>query len=127
MWMGFSESGNEYGIGAMAFAHADFKATSITCTKLSADVRAELCIEGIYTTANGAFTLKGCGSFTVGGSASQCFPTPGLSDGICCEGCIGGGVSEGIKVNLLLDSKGNTDFSFGFGNCSGQNTMTGNW
>ena len=127
MWMDFSQNGNEYGIGAMAFAHAYFNASSITCTKLSAEARAELGIKGIYTTANGAFTLKGCGSFTVGGSASQCFPTPCLSDGICCEGCIGGGVSQGIKVNLLLDSKGNTDFSFGFGNCSGQNTMTGNW
>ncbi len=127
MWMDFSQNGNEYGIGAMAFAHAYFSATSITCTKLSADARAELGIKGVYSTSTGAFTLNGCGSFTIGGSASQCFPTPCLSDGICCEACIGGGVSQSIKVNLLLDSKGNTDLSFGFGNCSGQNTMTGNW
>jgi len=94
---------------------------------LSADARAELGIKGMYSTSTGAFTLNGCGSFTIGGSASQCFPTPCLSDGICCEACIGGSVSQSIKVNLSLDSKGNTDLSFGFGNCSGQNTMTGNW
>lgn len=127
LWMGFSGSGNEYGIGAMAFAYAYFKASSITCTKLSAEARAEMGLQGIYNTGNGTFSLKGCGSITIGGSMEQCFPTPCLSDGICCTGCIGGGVSEGIKVDLLLDSQGNTDLSFGFGNCSGQTSMTSNW
>ncbi|MEZ4998597.1 MAG: hypothetical protein R2758_14410 [Bacteroidales bacterium] len=42
LWMGFDGSGNEYGIGAMAFVHAWFKASSITCTKPSAEARAEL-------------------------------------------------------------------------------------
>lgn len=127
LWMGFNNSANEYGIGAMAFAHAYLKGASITCTKFSADARAELGVKGVYSTSNGAFTLNGCGSFTISGSIRQCFPTPCLSDGICCEGCIGIGASKGIRVDVLLDSKGNSDFSFGFGNCSGKTPMTGNW
>ncbi|MGB4885459.1 MAG: hypothetical protein WBP01_10515, partial [Ferruginibacter sp.] len=78
-------------------------------------------------TSTGAFSLVGCGSFTIGGSIQQCFPTPCWSDGICCEGCIGISKSTGIKVDLTLDSNGNTDLTFGFGNCSGQATMSGNW
>ena len=41
-----------------------------------AEARAELGATGIYQTSTGAFTAAGCGSFTIGGSASQCFPTP---------------------------------------------------
>jgi len=125
LWMGFDGSGNEYGIGAMAFVHAWFKASSITCTKLSAEARAELGATGIYQTSTGAFTAAGCGSFTIGGSASQCFPTP-CWDGICCTGCIGGGISKSVKLDLLFDSNGNTSLDFGFGNCSGQANLTGN-
>lgn len=127
LWMGFDESGNEYGIGAMAFAHAYLKGASITCTKFGAEARAELGMKGIYTSSNGNFSLKGCGSFTINGSIEQCIPTPCWSDGICCDYCGGIGVSQGIRVDLLLDSGGNTDLSFGFGNCSGQSNMTGNW
>lgn len=126
LWMGFDQAGNEYGIGAMVFAHAYLNGASITCTKFSADARAELGIKGVYQSANGMFSLKGCGSFTISGSIEQCVPTP-CWDGICCEYCGGVGVSQGIKVDLTLDSGGNTDLSFGFGNCSGQATMTGNW
>ncbi len=126
LWMGFDGSGTEIGIGAMAFAHAWFSASSITCTKLSAEARAELGAKGIYQTNTGVFTVKGCGSFTISGSAQQCFPTP-CWDGICCTGCIGGGISKGIKVDLLFDSSGNTSLDFGFGNCSGQSTMNSNW
>jgi hypothetical protein len=125
LWMGFDGSGNEYGIGAMAFVHAWFKASSITCTKLSAEARAELGATGLYQSSTGAFTAAGCGSFTIGGSASQCFPTP-CWDGICCKGCIGGGVSKSVKLDLLFDSKGNTSLDFSFGNCSGQANLTGN-
>ncbi len=125
LWMGFQGSGNEYGIGAMAFVHAWFKASSITCTKLSAEARVELGATGTYQTNTGTFTAAGCGSFTIGGSASQCFPTP-CWDGICCTGCIGGGISKSIKLDLLFDSKGNTSLDFGFGNCSGQSNLTGN-
>jgi hypothetical protein len=120
LWMSFNGSGNEYGIGAMAFAHAWLSASSLTCTKLSADARAELGVEGVYQSSTGTFTASGCGSFSIGGSIKQCFPTPCLSDGICCEGCGGIGISEGIRVNMLLDSNGNTSLDFGFGNCSGQ-------
>jgi hypothetical protein len=125
LWMGFQGSGNEYGIGAMAFVHAWFKASSITCTKLSAEARVEMGAAGMYQSNTGIFTAAGCGSFTIGGSASQCFPTP-CWDGICCEGCIGGGISKGIRLDLLFDSKGNTSLDFGFGNCSGQGNLTGN-
>lgn len=125
LWMGFDGSGNEYGIGAMAFVHAWFKASSITCTRLSAEARAELGATGIYQSSTGAFTAAGCGSFTIGGSASQCFPTP-CWDGICCKGCIGGGISKSIKLDMLFDSKGNTSLDFSFGNCSGQANLTGN-
>ncbi len=127
LWMDFSQSGNQYGIGAMVFAHAYLTGASITCTKFGADARAELGMKGIYNSSSGTFSLKGCGSFTIQGTIEQCFPTPCWSDGICCEGCTGISKSTGIKVNLLLDSGGNTDLSFGFGNCSGQAPMTGNW
>jgi hypothetical protein len=126
VWMGFDNSGNEYGIGAMAYAHAWFSASSITCTKLSAEARAELGAKGTYNSNTGTFSVTGCGSFTVSGSAKQCFPTP-CWDGICCKGCIGGGVSQGIKVDMTFDSTGKTSLDFGFGNCSGQSNMTGNW
>jgi len=127
LWMGFDDAGNEYGIGAMAFVHAYLKGASITCTKFGAEARAELGMKGIYTSSNGNFSLKGCGSFSISGSVEQCVPTLCWSDGICCEYCGGVGVSQSIKVNLSLDSGGNTDLSFGFGNCSGQSNMTGNW
>lgn len=126
LWMDFTKTGNEYGIGAMAFAHAYLKGASITCTRFGADARAELGLKGTYYTSSGNFALKGCGSFTISGSIQQCVPTL-CWDGICCEWCHGVGVSKGIKVELTLDSGGNTDLSFGFGNCSGQSTMTGNW
>jgi hypothetical protein len=126
IWMGFDGNGNEYGVGAMAFAHAWFSASSITCTKLSAEARAELGAMGIYQTNSGVFTVSGCGSFTVSGSVSQCMPTF-CWDGICCEACTSGSVSKGIKVEMLLDSKGNTSLDFSFGNCSGQTSMSSNW
>jgi len=119
-WMGFDDSGNEYGIAAMAFAHAYFIASSITCTHLSADARAELGAKGTYNTGTGAFTIGGCGSITLSTRVEQCLPT--LVAG--CEGCIGKTFTESIKVNLSLDSQGHTDLSFGFGNCSGQSTLS---
>jgi len=125
LWMGFEGSGNEYGIGAMAFVHAWFRASSITCTKLSAETRVELGATGLYQSSTGAFTAAGCGSFTISGSAQQCFPTP-CWDGICCSGCIGGGVSKSIKLDLMFNSSGDTSLDFGFGNCSGQSSLTGN-
>lgn len=127
LWMDFNQSGNEYGIGAMVFAHAYLKGASVTCTKFGADARAELGMKGVYNSSSGTFLLKGCGSFLIQGSIQQCFPLPCWSDGICCEECIGISKSTGIKIDLLLDSGGNTDLSFGFGNCSGQPQMTGNW
>lgn len=46
LWMDFGSSGNEYGIGAMVFAHAYLKGASITCTKFGAEARAELGLKG---------------------------------------------------------------------------------
>lgn len=126
MWMNFDDTGNEYGIGAMAFAHVYFKATSITCTKLGADAKAELGAKGIYNSGSGTFTVSGCGSISVSGTAKQCFPTP-CWDGICCKACIGGSISKAVSLEILLDSNGNTDLSFGFDNCSGQPPMAANW
>lgn len=126
LWMDFGSAGNEYGIGAMIFAQAYLKGASITCTKFGAGAKAELGAKGKYSAATGAFSLAGCGSFTITGSIQQCFPTP-CWDGICCTGCLGISKSTGIKMDFLLDSKGNTDLSFGFGNCSGQNVLTGGW
>ncbi len=123
LWMGFDGGSNEYGIGAMAFAHAYFVASSITCTNLSADARAEMGAKGSYNTGLGTFTVEGCGSFSLAARIEQCFPT--LVAG--CEGCIGKTISKSIKVNLLLNSQGKTDLSFGFGNCSGASTMSAGW
>ena len=120
LWMGFDKSGTELGIGAMAFAHAYFIASSITCTNLSADARAELGAQGTYNTGTGTFTLSGCGSFSLAARIEQCFPT--LVAG--CEGCIGKTLSESVKVTMMFDSSGKTDLSFGFGNCSGQNSLS---
>jgi hypothetical protein len=125
LWMGFDGSGNEYGIGAMAFIHAWFKASSIACTFLTAEARVELGATGVYNSSTGVFTAAGCGSFTIGGSVRQCFPTPCWSRGLCCTSCIGGSISQGIRLDMLFDSNGNTSMDFGFGNCSGQSTLSG--
>src|SRR5690606_9292980 len=101
---------------AMAFAHVYFKASSITCTHFSASAKAELGVKGDYNTATKAFSIDGCGSITVGGRFEQCFPIPFAG----CEGCIGTSISKGVRLDLHLDSNGNTDMAFGFGgNCSG--------
>lgn len=122
-WMGFESSGNEYGIGLMAFIHAYFTASSITCTDLSADARVELGAKGYYNTGTGDFTLEGCGSFGLGVSIEQCFPT--LVAG--CQGCIGYSLSKAIKANVMLNSSGQKEISLGLGNCSGAATMTSDW
>mgnify|MGYP003513155536 FL=1 len=120
LWMNFADGGAELGIGVMAFAHAYLKGKAITCTKFYADARVEIGVTGIYNTSSGVFTLKGCGSFTISGGIEQCFPYPCFSDGVCCGGCGSVSASTGFKLDLLLDSDGNTDMSFGVGNCSGQ-------
>ena len=116
IWMSFDQSADIYGIGAMAFAHVYFKASSITCTHFSASAKAELGVKGDYNTATKAFSIDGCGSITVGGRFEQCFPIPFAG----CEGCIGTGISKGVRLDLHLDSNGHTNMAFGFGgSCSG--------
>ncbi len=119
MWMGFDKTGAEFGIGAMAFAHAYFIASSITCTNLSADARAELGATGMYNTGTGTFSIGGCGSFSLAARVEQCLGAFGV-----CGPCIGVTLQKSVKVDILLDSSGNTDLSFGFGNCSGSSTLT---
>ena len=121
VWMDFDSSGDEFGIGAMAFAHVYFTASSITCTSLGAEAKAELGIKGMYQTATGNFSLDGCGSIMVGGHIEQCVPT--IFAG--CKWCASIGFSEAVKLDLHLDSAGNTDVSFGFGNCSGAPLSSG--
>ncbi|AUP79516.1 hypothetical protein [Flavivirga eckloniae] len=121
VWMDFDSSGDTFGIGAMAFAHVYFKANSITCTSLGAEARAELGIKGMYQTATGHFNLDGCGSIMVGGNIKQCVPTVFAG----CKWCVSTGFSEAVKLDLHLDSGGNTDVSFGFGNCSGTPLSSG--
>ena len=122
IWMNFDSNANEYGIGAMAFAHVYFSASSITCTNFGAEARAELGAKGSYNTANGNFNLDGCGSITVGGHFEQCVPTVFAG----CKWCVGTSISKSVKLDLHFDSGGNTDLSFGFGNCSKQ-PLSGGW
>lgn len=120
LWMNFSGGGAEIGIGVMAFVHAYLKGEAITCTKFYADARVEIGVEGLYNTKTGVFAIKGCGSFMISGGIEQCFPYPCFSDGVCCGGCGSVAASTGFKLDLMLDSDGNSDASFGVGNCSGQ-------
>ncbi len=123
IWMDFDSSGSVYGIGAMAFAHVYFNASSITCTRFGAQARAELGAKGAYQTANGNFNLDGCGSISVGGHFEQCVPT--FIDG--CKWCVGTSINKGVRLDLHLDSGGNTDISFGLDtNCSKQ-PLTSGW
>jgi hypothetical protein len=126
LWMNFDDTGNEYGIGAMAFAHVYFHGSFFGCTELSAEARAELGAKGIYQTATGKFTVNGCGSISVSGKAETCSAYP-CWDGLCCGPCIGDSISKSVKLEVLLDSSGETDVSFGMGNCSGQPPMAANW
>lgn len=123
LWMGFEDEENDYGIGAMAFTHAYFISSSISCTNLYADARVEMGTKGIYSTYNGSFTAKGCGSFSLGAKVEQCIP---LKLG-GCHGCISKSLSKSIKMEMLLDSQGNKDVSYDFGNCSGQSSMSSGW
>jgi hypothetical protein len=123
LWMGFEESGNEYGIGAMAFTHAYFVSSSISCTNLYADARVEMGSKGIYNTSNGSFTATGCGSFSLAAKVEQCVPIK-LGG---CHGCISKSFSKSIKVDMLLNSQGKKDISYSFGNCSGQSSMSSGW
>lgn len=121
IWMDFNKGGDIYGIGAMAYAHVYFSTSSITCTQFGAEARAELGIKGDYNVSSNTFVLDGCGSITVGGKFEQCFPVPFAG----CQGCIGSSISKTVRLDLHLDSNGNTDISFGVGgNCSG---LTNKW
>lgn len=127
LWVGFSDPGNEYGIGAMVFANAFLEGEAIICTEFSVKARAELGIKGVYSTSTGAFSLLGCGSLEMQGAIKQCIPYPCFPKGKCCGICGEIRQSIRIKVNLLLDSNGNADLSFGFGNCSGQPPLKDNF
>lgn len=123
IWMNFANPGTNFGIGAMAFAHAYFSCASIVCTEFNADARAELGSQGDYQTSSGTFSLQGCGSITVSASGSQCTGAMGA----CVSPCVDLGFSKSIKVDLLLNSQGDASINLGLGNCSGQPPLTGGW
>jgi TANFOR domain-containing protein len=123
VWMNFAGPGTSFGIGAMVFAHAYFVCESMICTSFGADARAEMGMKGDYNTASGTFSLEGCGSFTVSAFGQQCVGALGA----CIDPCVDLGFTKSIKVNLLLNSKGDADITLGLGNCSGQQPLTGGW
>lgn len=115
VWMNFDGSGNEYGMGLLAFVHAFVEAGSITCTNVAADATVELGAEGNYQTASKTFNIDGCGSFNLGIHVIQKTPTP-----VGCKGTIfNEGFDFGIRSLLHLDSNGNKKLNFELGTCSG--------
>lgn len=123
VWMNFAGPGTSFGIGAMVFAHAYFKCQSMVCTSFGADARAEMGMQGDYNTSSGAFSLKGCGSISISAYGEQCVGALGA----CIDPCVDLGFTKSIKVDLLLNSKGDASIDLGLGNCSGQPPLTGGW
>ncbi len=123
VWMNFAGPGTTFGIGAMVFAHAYFVCKSMICTSFGADARAELGMKGDFNTSNGTFSLAGCGSFSISAFGEQCV---GAFDA-CIDPCVNLGFTKSIKVDLLLNSKGEASIDLGLGNCSGQPQLTGGW
>lgn len=121
IWSGFDGSGNEYGIGALAYLHAYFKMSAITCTKLSADAKLELGFEGIYQTNPGTFTLSGCGGFSIGASVVQ--KGIGIGDFCTPPEITVFNESIGMHANIKLNSSGDISLGFGTGACSDQNSV----
>ena len=120
IWSGFDGSGNEYGLGALAYLHAYFTMGAITCTKLSADAKLELGFEGVYQTNPGTFTLNGCGGFSIGASVKQ--NGVGIGD-ICTPPTVTVfNESIGMHANIKLNSSGNISLGFGKGSCSAPNS-----
>lgn len=116
VWMSFDGPGTELGIGAMGFIHAYFILSSVTCTKVSGEVSAELGAKGILNT-NGQFDLEGCASISLAGELQQCIPTLSL-DGVSCELCAGLSVQKSLKMTMAMGTSG-SDASLGLGTCSG--------
>jgi len=120
VWMNFDGSGNEYGIGLLAFVHAFVEAGSITCTEVSAHATAELGAEGSYHSGTGKYSFDGCGSLSLGVHVKQKLYACNL-DGCGCMGTIfNEGFDFGIKNLIHFDSDGNKSFNFELGTCSGQ-------
>jgi len=120
LWMNFDGSGNEYGIGLLAFVHAFVEAGSITCTEVSAHATAELGAEGSYHSASGKFSFDGCGSLSLGVHVTQKLYACNL-DGCGCMGTIfDSGFEYGIKNLIHFDSDKNRSFKFELGTCSDQ-------
>ena len=113
VYMNFSNGGAVLGIGAMAFAHAWFTLTSITCTTIDADGRAELLLEGEYNTATKVVSGHGCASVHIMGNIQQCFPAL-----VGCVGCLDLKIDNSVKIDLGINSSGFNNFSFSTGNCS---------
>jgi hypothetical protein len=115
-WKGFDDGGSEYGIGAIAFAHAYLYMDAITCTSLDADANVELGFTGTYQSSSSTFSLDGCGSFKLQGSLTQ--QGVGLGD-VCTPPTISFSKSYAFKALMHMDSSGNKSLGFGLGTCSG--------
>ncbi len=127
LWMGFDDSGAEFGIGVMAFSHFTLLLdVPITCTSLYGFLGAELAVQGMYNTGNGVFSLDGCASLSIAGAIEQCFPVSAIVPIIppVCEGCGTICESVGVKANFHFDSSGNIDAGFALGSCSGGNPLS---
>ena len=117
IWMSFDESGDEFGIGVMAFAYIEFTLSAITCTDLYGYIGADIGITGVYNTGTGDFSLTGCGSLTLMGAVSQCTPNPITFS--CTDPCLSDCGSVSLKMEMYVDSGGTFDASMGLGNCGG--------
>jgi hypothetical protein len=124
--MGFDDNGGEFGIGVMAYAYVDLMGAGVLdCISVYGHVGVELGVKGMYNTGNSTFTLQGCGAIILAGKIDKCLGALGVCCGECCltlEDAIG------LKVDMLIDSKGTFDASLGLGTCSGNSPdLGGDW
>lgn len=114
VYMNFTNQSTLVGIGAMAYAHAYFVLESCFCTSISADLRQELLVGGLFDFKSNSFDFKGCGSISISGQLEQCIGAFGL-----CGPCISAGVNQSLKLEMSVgSSSGIHGLSVGIGNCS---------
>ncbi len=114
MYMNFTNQSTLVGFGAMAYAHAYFALESCFCTSISADLRQELFVGGLFDFKAKSFNFTGCGSISISGQLEQCIGAFGL-----CGPCISAGVSQSLKLEMSVgSSSGIHGLSVGIGNCS---------
>lgn len=110
VWMNFSSTGNEYGIGMIGFLNAHLSMSSITCTSFGANATVEVGANGIYK--NGSINLSGCGSLSIAAYLTQKVPL--------VVGCGSTIFSLNKSFNFKCDITPSS-VVFGTGTCSGNN------